>query len=299
MYHDSHAHLQLGNNSDEKLKNYENMYRKNLIGQMICNSTSENDFKEIEILSNQFKNRIIPCYGVHPWYIDHCTDGWLGRLKTRLINHPQSLVGEIGLDKKRNYGVKQKEIFESQLKLAIELKRPASIHCVRCHGTMFEILKKHLRVNYDNNEIMKKRNSMLKDDLPPMLLHGWSGSYDMSKMFALTFPNIYYSFSVPLRLKSLKGIPINRVLAETDDTDPINIQNAYKELAKYYKKSESEIIHIVNKNFIDCFGTKNIENERSDHDDDGTTITNSNRQLRRKIYYYASLVILLSINSLF
>ena len=56
MYHDSHAHLQLGNNSDEKLKNYENMYRKNLIGQMICNSTSENDFKEIEILSNQFKN---------------------------------------------------------------------------------------------------------------------------------------------------------------------------------------------------------------------------------------------------
>ena len=61
MYHDSHAHLQLGNNSDEKLKNYENMYRKNLIGQMICNSTSENDFKEIEILSNQFKNRIIPC----------------------------------------------------------------------------------------------------------------------------------------------------------------------------------------------------------------------------------------------
>ena len=36
-------------------------------------------------------------------------DGWLGRLKARLINHPQSLVGEIGLDKKRNYGVKQKK----------------------------------------------------------------------------------------------------------------------------------------------------------------------------------------------
>lgn len=251
MYYDSHSHLQLGNDSDEKKKNYEVLLEKNVIGHLICNSTSEQDYKHVEELSNQFDN-VIPSYGIHPWYIDSCKLGWLERLKSRLIHSEHAFIGEIGLDKKRSYGLKQKKIFESQLKLALELNRPASIHCVRCHGTMFEILKKYLPLPADKSRGTRKE--IRKESFfPPLLLHGWSGSHDMSKMFVRNFPNVYYSFSVPLRTESLKGIPINRVLAETDDKDPSSIQNAYRELAVYFGKSEKEMIVILNRNFEECF----------------------------------------------
>ena len=91
------------------------------------------------------------------WYIDNCKLGWLERLKSRLIHSEHALIGEIGLDKKRSYGLKQKEIFESQLKLALELNRPASIHCVRCHGTMFEILKQYLRLPAKKSQETRKQ----------------------------------------------------------------------------------------------------------------------------------------------
>ena len=294
MYHDAHAHLQIGENSDEKIKQYENMCKNQLSGQIICNATSEQDFEEIELLSKKFEGQVIPSYGIHPWFIDNCTEGWLERLKLRLQNDKSALIGEIGLDKKRKYGNRQKEIFESQLKLVLELRRPASIHCVKCHGTMFDILKKILYINDATST--KKLKHVLVDNLPPLLLHGWSGSFDMSKMYVRNFPNIYYSFSLPLRKKSLEGIPISRVLAETDDQDPVKIQMVYKELAIFYKKSNAEMINIVNKNFKDCFqSTSNINRKIAT-----TTKCIANcTDASRKKHFLSTIAILIALNVIF
>ena len=53
-------------------------------------------------------------------------------------------MGEIGLDyKDKNINKqKQKQIFELQLDLAIELNRSVVIHCVRAHGDLLKILEK-------------------------------------------------------------------------------------------------------------------------------------------------------------
>ena len=243
MYYDAHAHLQLGNNSKKKIENFQSMVAKYSMAAVVCNSTCEDDFEDVGLLQAQFKEHVIPCYGVHPWYIDRCKTGWLARLKVRLEKDERAFIGEIGLDKKRNFGAKQKEIFENQLKLVFNLCRPASVHCVKCHGTMFDILKKYMP-RPEKKGIAKR---------PSLLFHDWSGSPEMTRMFVKNFPNIYFSFSTPVSGKKLGGVPINRVLAETDDKDPTSILKTYEELSLHFKKSKSEMICILQQNFVHCF----------------------------------------------
>ena len=243
MYYDAHAHLQLGNNSKKKIENFQSMVAKYSMAAVVCNSTCEDDFEDVGLLQAQFKEHVIPCYGVHPWYIDRCKTGWLARLKVRLEKDERAFIGEIGLDKKRNFGAKQKEIFENQLKLVFNLCRPASVHCVKCHGTMFDILKKYMP-RPEKKGIAKR---------PSLLFHDWSGSPEMTRMFVKNFPNIYFSFSTPVSGKKLGGVPINRVLAETDDKDPTSILKTYEELSLHFKKSKSEMIFILQQNFVHCF----------------------------------------------
>ncbi|KAL9182991.1 hypothetical protein ACHAXT_004270 [Thalassiosira profunda] len=127
--------------------------------------------------------RAVPCYGIHPWFLhevvlpsqsdgDGSTDGgssgsddgeWLAELRQRLIDNPDAIVGEIGLDGARWREVEtdgnsehesiwdrervlscpmdlQQHAFEEQLLLAAELGRPASIHVVRAWGELFDSL---------------------------------------------------------------------------------------------------------------------------------------------------------------
>ena len=85
MYYDAHAHLQLGNNSKKKIENFQSMVAKYSMAAVVCNSTCEDDFEVVGLLQAQFKEHIIPCYGVHPWYIDRCKTGWLARQKSSLV----------------------------------------------------------------------------------------------------------------------------------------------------------------------------------------------------------------------
>ena len=76
-------------------------------------------------------------FGVHPWaFLDGTAaeDGWLGRLRARLVANPAAGVGEIGLDrlKVRTITDAMSEAFRSQLALAAELRRPVVLHGAKC-----------------------------------------------------------------------------------------------------------------------------------------------------------------------
>ena len=87
---------------------------------------------------------------MHPWRVHELADGWQGRLRDRLCEHPGAIVGEIGLCKcaknLRGPGAKAKnwplqiQAFDDQLQIAAALGRPASIHCVKAHGTLLDCL---------------------------------------------------------------------------------------------------------------------------------------------------------------
>lgn len=66
-------------------------------------------------------------------------------MRARLLKDNSLLVGEIGIDHLKNIEVdkeKQKQVFEAQLDLAIELNRDVVIHCVRAHNDLLKILSK-------------------------------------------------------------------------------------------------------------------------------------------------------------
>ena len=78
-------------------------------------------------------------FGGHPWaFLDGTAaeDGWLGRLRARLVANPAAGVGEIGLDrlKVRTIPDAMREAFRAQLELAAELRRPVVLHGAKCWG---------------------------------------------------------------------------------------------------------------------------------------------------------------------
>ncbi|OMO65537.1 TatD family [Corchorus olitorius] len=72
------------------------------------------------------------------WYVSERSPSWFSTLKEFFETTPSAAVGEIGLDKgSRGREIDfndQIEVFRQQLELAKELKKPASIHCVRAFG---------------------------------------------------------------------------------------------------------------------------------------------------------------------
>eukprot|EP00752_Nemacystus_decipiens_P010441 g9302.t1 len=86
--------------------------------------------------------------GLHPWSAHSRSDEWLQNLTALLEEHPQALVGEIGLDKvartpetRRVEWDHQLEVFRAQMALAAELSRPTSVHCVKAYGKIVDFLR--------------------------------------------------------------------------------------------------------------------------------------------------------------
>lgn len=142
-------------------------------------STHPRDYAAVDSVVStlrEFRYQAVPCYGIHPWFLHevHINDNnegeeeeWLVELRQRLINNPDAIVGEIGLDGARWREVEveedddneedttniwnrqrmlscpmnlQRRAFEQQLFLAAKLQRPVSIHIVRAWGELFDSL---------------------------------------------------------------------------------------------------------------------------------------------------------------
>jgi Tat protein secretion system quality control protein TatD with DNase activity len=138
---------------------------------------------------------IVPCYGVHPWFLaqanrDFSTvtttttsstppiittttpskelPAWLPYLKEKLQSDPQSQMGEIGLDGARyemdpvthqkvlvSTMESQIQAFEAQMHLAADLEKTVSIHAVQCWGPLMDSLR---RIKATRRNILRKEN---------------------------------------------------------------------------------------------------------------------------------------------
>lgn len=175
------------------------------------NGTCENDWHLVKQMSDNNPS-IIPCFGVHPWFILDRTPNWMNTLKELFDRNPSAAVGEIGIDKgsrgKEIDFSQQIEVCTQQLVLAKELKRPASVHCVRAFNDLLQMMKS---VGPFPNGV---------------ILHSYLGSAEMVPMFAEL--GAYFSFSgFLMHLKEgkarriLKSVPADRLLLETDAPDAL------------------------------------------------------------------------------
>ena len=160
--------------------------------------------------------------GVHPWETGKLSAEDVRRktedLKSRLASSvsspvaPPPGVGEIGLDrlKSREISPQMREIFETQLKLAMEFSRPVVLHGAKCWGQVVKA------VQGTCEQARKHRKGAF-------LFHGFSRSDGLiPDIVALggyisVGPAVLNDHAVNYR-ELVKKIPVDRLLVETDRT---------------------------------------------------------------------------------
>ena len=103
------------------------------VSQFIVPCSHAHDFPVLAQLLRQY-DCVIPAFGVHPFYVAETDlETALTQLELHLRQHPQALVGEIGLDfadktLSQEQLEQQQAYFAAQLQLAQRLQRPVILH---------------------------------------------------------------------------------------------------------------------------------------------------------------------------
>jgi TatD DNase family protein len=255
QFFDSHCHLQ-----DERIKEQSEQIIQqalcNGVAFMLCCGSCESDWEDVAVLARQWK-QIIPAFGIHPWYIATRTSNWRERLCDYLREFPRAAVGEIGLDHihATDNRVEQLAVFTEQLRLAEQLQRPVSVHCLKAWGDLFGTFSS-----------MKK--------LPHHIaLHSFSGSAEMVR--ALEKMGCYFSCSGTVthnkntRIRNVVRLfPSERILLETDAPDippegyqgytiPSLVNQVNNAVAALYNVDAEQMASVTYKNACNCFGVNN------------------------------------------
>ncbi len=229
----------------------------------VVNGTCESDWAAVAALAKMHA-WVLPSFGLHPWFVAGRSPKWSADLRAQLEANPRAGVGEIGLDRwvKDHDSVDQTRVFTGQLRIAAELNRAATIHCIQAWGGLWDVLRA---------ERLPERG---------FLIHAFGGSLEMMRNFASV--GAYFSFS-PSFLQERKAaqrevfaaVPEDRLLVETDAPDlppppaqnphplcdeagaplnhPANIGVAYAGLAKVRGLTVEALSEIVAGNFARLF----------------------------------------------
>lgn len=252
---------------------------------MAIMSTHPRDFDHILQLSKDLPSRhpgvqIVPCFGVHPWFLHELAEDdwkltetdsdslptplprWLTELEHKTTSTPEAIVGEIGLDafhfdpltKNLVSPVdKQVQAFRLQLELAARQERPVSIHCVRCFGPLMETLS-----------TVKKQFQ-----LPPKLyFHAFGGKLgtvdQLLSLCGRENGRVYFGFAPVVNFRSMKTssivrkVGLERLVLETDHEDaarvPQSIQDGIQFISEALETDEATVIAHTTANAFDLYG---------------------------------------------
>jgi len=176
--------------------------------------------------------------GIHPWHIkEEKIDEDLKIIENKLQTDNCLAIGECGLDKRIEIPLElQISVFEKQLALAEEYKKPVVIHCVAAFQEVIAI-KKKMKISV------------------PMIIHGFSKNSQIASQ--LIKEGFYLSFGKYLLLNPelktvFNDIPNNRFFLETDTLEE-NIQQVYKIASEYKKMNIKELQDIISSNFEQIF----------------------------------------------
>ncbi len=173
---------------------------------MVCNGSEESDWPTVLELSRRWPGAIVPCLGLHPWYVSRRSARWLETLE-ELAAAARCGIGEIGLDRwiEPRDEPAQEHAFLAQLDLARRLARPAMVHCLRAWGRLMDLLAD-------------------QPPLPPMVVHAFGGTAELVP--ALAARGAYFSFAGTALFErnvrareALRAVPLDRLLIETDSPD--------------------------------------------------------------------------------
>jgi TatD DNase family protein len=177
-------------------------------------------------------------FGIHPWFLDEANYQKMINSVLDTVHHPALIaVGEAGFDKLRGPSTDlQRKVFEMQIVISEENKKPLIIHCVKAWD---ELLFSHKK---------------LKPKMP-WLIHGFRGSVELadqliSRGFYLSF---WFDFILrPESAELIGSVPKERIFLETDGTD-VDIRNIYKKVAADLNVTVEDLKSTVLSNYLSFF----------------------------------------------
>lgn len=182
-------------------------------------------------LTRLFPGTLYSTAGVHPHEAKSWDDETLSALKELVSNQEVVAIGECGLDFNRNFSPPdvQQEVFEKQVQLACEVKKPLFIHERDAHSELMSVLKRY------------------KEKIPAVVIHCFTGDSTQAKAY-LDFGCYIGLTGYVWKDKSEDGVrkilesgivPLDRLMVETDSPFMYPNTRASK-LPPYVKDSLSE-----------------------------------------------------------
>ena len=187
--------------------------------------------------------------GVHPSDISGLNEETFAWLKEQTKKEKVAAVGEIGLDYYYDLSPReiQRTVFERQLDLAYELKKPVILHIRDAHGDTIEILRAH------------------RDRLPHCVVHCCSASWESAKIYLSL--DCMISFAGPVTFKKsvnlqevAKNVPLDRLMIETDSpylapepvrgrrNEPLNVGHICRLIAALRQMDAQQLCDITREN---------------------------------------------------
>lgn len=253
---DAHIHLQ-----DQRLRHcvdriISEAKAESGVERWACNGCCENDWPQVHELATAHPE-IVPNYGLHPWFIQGRSEQWLQTLRNLLESQPAAGLGECGLDRSHRAShidfTEQITVMTQQIRLATELQRPVSVHCVRAFGKVLEIAQQEGPFPHG------------------FILHSWAGNMEMVKAFCkvegvcFSISGHTMSTSSKKAMPMLREIPLERLLLETDAPDgkPHSMGDLEMDLADPSPDSARKLNHPANIRLVLNFVAEMTGHERS------------------------------------
>ncbi|EFA84463.1 hypothetical protein PPL_02496 [Heterostelium album PN500] len=275
---DSHCHIHEDQNEIDMVKNNDNYNNdsnnstasnnkeKLSFSQSWLMGTTVPDWDRVNSYASVMGDRAIRCFGIHPWFV-HLVhppqslletnpagdptkmvmdsyptvidSSWPEKMKQLLLQHPDAMVGEIGVDKVtkcRATGKNEQEpqwvVFNRQIEIAAELNRLVSLHCVQLHGKLLDYF-----IALPLARMPRK-----------IALHTFSGKPSTVTSFAkmkegkgsrFYFGISFINLSSSKVSKMIQAIPDNRLLLESDQNTPTEAESSVFQVVLEISKAKS------------------------------------------------------------
>ena len=210
IYFDAHFHWNFANFSTDFCKNSTQNDDFSIYGCSCAHSVDEWNFQITENLKLQEKSmhKNLCSFGIHPQQVtNESFSAQIDFLQNLISNNKIDAIGEMGFDffceDFKQFALKQEEIWNIQLELAIQNQLPIVVHCRKANEKLFEYKKQ-----------LKK--------VPAVLFHFFMGSFVEAQSLIKNDLNCFFSFGKQIFnnnkkvIQCVKELPIKNLLLETD-----------------------------------------------------------------------------------
>jgi TatD DNase family protein len=176
------------------------------VSRMMVTGASLDGSKHALALAKAHPNTLFATAGVHPHHAIDYDDATDARLRELALDPSVRAIGETGLDYNRNYSPQdvQLQVFERQLQIAVDMRKPLFLHQRDAHGDFIALLRRY------------------RDKVPAAVVHCFTDSGDALRDYLALDCHIGITGWIcderrGTHLRELvREIPANRLMIETD-----------------------------------------------------------------------------------